>query len=142
MVLQLLAGLPSEYEILKKIISSRWPLPTFEDACSMVSMQERKFLQDHHEGQNTTDPRVGGEEESSSFFTLETGVTIAGIVGSLLGAFGFGGASRMIAIGSMSAVGAAWLENLADAKKKVINDMNRALVLLSTTLVSFLCLLF
>ncbi|XP_059281282.1 uncharacterized protein LOC132034976 [Lycium ferocissimum] len=49
MVLQLLAGLPSEYEPLRKIIASKWPHPTFEEACSMVYMLEGILLQDHHE---------------------------------------------------------------------------------------------
>ncbi|XP_060196914.1 uncharacterized protein LOC132626169 isoform X2 [Lycium barbarum] len=147
LVLQRLAGLPSQYEPVKKIISSKWPLPTFEEACSMVNMLKGILLQDHHEEQNRSDPRVVGEEESSAFITLEKVATIVGIASTIMGAaatfttvagaVSAVGASRMIAIGSMSAVGAVagwkiwqtqwfnecsgcsgWLENLADAKKK------------------------
>ncbi|XP_060196924.1 uncharacterized protein LOC132626176 [Lycium barbarum] len=46
MVLQLVAALPSEYEAVKKILSSKWPLPTFEEACSMVYVQEGILMQD------------------------------------------------------------------------------------------------
>ncbi|XP_059281625.1 uncharacterized protein LOC132035385 isoform X2 [Lycium ferocissimum] len=114
MVLQLLTGLPSEYSPVKKIS----PLPNFEKACLLVSMQER-ILKDYHEEQNASDPRVGGEEESSPFVTLEKVATIVGIASTIMGAVatfttvaGAVGAvsavsaSRMIAIGSMSAVGA------------------------------------
>ncbi|XP_060196933.1 uncharacterized protein LOC132626178 [Lycium barbarum] len=117
MVLKLLAGLPSEYEPVKKLISRTCPLLTFEDACSMVSMQERKFLQDHQEEQNTTDPRVVGEEESSGFTTLEKVGTVVGVVSltaaavgtlpTVAGAVGAVGASRMIVGGAVGAV-ASW----------------------------------
>ncbi|XP_059292545.1 uncharacterized protein LOC132046010 [Lycium ferocissimum] len=90
MVLKLLAGLPSEYEPVKKLISRTRPLLTFEDACSMVSMQEHKFLQDHH-------------EESSAFTTLEKVGTVVGVVSLTAAAVvtlptvaGAVGASRMI----------------------------------------------
>ncbi|XP_060196923.1 uncharacterized protein LOC132626175 [Lycium barbarum] len=133
MVLQLLAGLPSEYEPLKKIISSRWPLPTFEDACSMVYMQERKFLQDHHEEQNTTDPRIVGEEESSGFTTLEkvgtvvrvvstvvvTAATVAGVLPTVAGAVGAVGASRMIVGCAVCAVGAVASWKVWQSQKKL-----------------------
>lgn len=44
MVLQLLAGLPIQYLPIKNTISSKWPLPNFEDACSLVYMQEDILL--------------------------------------------------------------------------------------------------
>ncbi|XP_060196922.1 uncharacterized protein LOC132626174 [Lycium barbarum] len=135
MVLQLVAALPSEYEPVKKIISSKWPLPTFEEACSMVSMQERKFLQDHHEEQNTTDPRVVGEEESSAFTTLEKVGTVVGAVGIIVGAVstvvgavtavgalptvaGAVGASRMIVGGAVCAMGAVASWSVWQSQKK------------------------
>ncbi|XP_060200998.1 uncharacterized protein LOC132629332 [Lycium barbarum] len=106
MVWQLLAGLTSEYSPVKKLISTRRPLLTFEDACSMVSMQERKFLQDHHEEQNTTDPRVVGEEESSAFTTLEKVVTVVGAVSTVVTAVTALGALPTVA-GAVGAVGAS-----------------------------------
>uniref|UniRef100_A0A0V0HNG6 Putative ovule protein n=1 Tax=Solanum chacoense TaxID=4108 RepID=A0A0V0HNG6_SOLCH len=74
MVLQLLAGLPIEYLPLKNTISSKWPLPTFEDACSMVYMQEDILLQDH--------------EQSSGFCTKDTFYTVVDTVGVVVGAVG------------------------------------------------------
>ncbi|KAM3324574.1 hypothetical protein P3S67_005726 [Capsicum chacoense] len=122
MVLQLLAGLPSEYLPLQITISSRCPLPTFEEACSMVYMQQALLSQDHGE-QITGDPGVDAKQ-SSAFCTLEklvtAGTTVVAVVGTVstvvaaattlsgaVGAVGAVGASRMIVAGAMTAVAGA-----------------------------------
>ncbi|XP_060196918.1 uncharacterized protein LOC132626172 isoform X1 [Lycium barbarum] len=123
MVLQLLTGLPSEYSPVKKIS----PLPNFEKACLLVSMQERVLkLQDRHEEQNRSDPRVVvGEEESSAFITLEKVATIVGIASTIMGAAatfttvaGAVSASRMIAVGAVSTVAAVTGWKIWQTQKK------------------------
>ncbi|KAM3357437.1 hypothetical protein P3S68_020367 [Capsicum galapagoense] len=123
MVLQLLAGLPSEYLPLQTTISSRCPLPTFEEACSMVYMQQALLSKDHGE-QITGDPGVVDAKQSSAFCTLEklvtAGTTVVAVVGTVstvvaaattlsgaVGAVGAVGASRMIVAGAMTAVAGA-----------------------------------
>ncbi|KAH0724715.1 uncharacterized protein [Solanum tuberosum] len=112
-VLQLLAGLPNQYLPLKNIISSRCPLPNFEEASSMLYMQEDILLHD---------PSVVGAEQSSSGFctvdkfvdvvetlgtvvaaagTLGLGTVFAAPLGTVVGAVG---ASRMIVFGAVSAM--------------------------------------
>ncbi|XP_060196919.1 uncharacterized protein LOC132626172 isoform X2 [Lycium barbarum] len=121
MVLQLLTGLPSEYSPVKKIS----PLPNFEKACLLVSMQER-VLKDRHEEQNRSDPRVVvGEEESSAFITLEKVATIVGIASTIMGAAatfttvaGAVSASRMIAVGAVSTVAAVTGWKIWQTQKK------------------------
>ncbi|MCD7473089.1 hypothetical protein HAX54_014677 [Datura stramonium] len=44
LVLQLLAGLPPQYLLLKNTISSRFPLPNFSEACSMLREYEISLL--------------------------------------------------------------------------------------------------
>nr|XP_025885556.1 uncharacterized protein LOC101259868 isoform X2 [Solanum lycopersicum] len=70
MVLQLLAGLPIQYLPIKNTISSKWPLPNFEDACSLVYMQEDILLKDE-------------EKQSSSFISGENFDAAVNAIGSL-----------------------------------------------------------
>ncbi|XP_055815269.1 uncharacterized protein LOC129885080 [Solanum dulcamara] len=95
MVLQLLAGLPTQYLPLQKTISSKWPLPTFEEACSMVYMQEGILLQDEEE-QSRNDPRGAGAEQSSSFYSAENFDAAVNALGSL-----------SAVVGAVSVVGSA-----------------------------------
>ncbi|XP_055815268.1 uncharacterized protein LOC129885079 [Solanum dulcamara] len=133
MVLQLLAGLPTQYFPLKNTISSRCPLPNFEEACSMLHMQEDILLKDPEE-KNRTDPGVIGAEQSSSvdkiFYVVDTlgtlldtgrtvrtvfavagtlglGAVFAGPLSAAVGTVATVGASRMIVFGAVSAV-AGW----------------------------------
>ncbi|KAL3347644.1 hypothetical protein AABB24_021357 [Solanum stoloniferum] len=126
MVLQLLAGLPIQYLPLKNTISSRCPLPNFEEASSMLYMQEDILLQDHEE-KFKADAGVAGAEKSSGFCTADTfyavvdtlGVVVAavgavgticagvGAVGTVVGAVSTVNASRMI-VGSAIAVVVGW----------------------------------
>ncbi|WMV07587.1 hypothetical protein MTR67_000972 [Solanum verrucosum] len=87
MVLQLLAGLPNQYLPLKNTIPSKWPLPTFENACSMVYMQEDILLKDREE-KFKADAGGAGAEQSSGFCTADTFYTVVDTVGVVVGAVG------------------------------------------------------
>ncbi|KAK6802774.1 hypothetical protein RDI58_000557 [Solanum bulbocastanum] len=126
MVLQLLAGLPNQYLPLKNTISSMISLPSFEEASSMLYMQEDILLQNHEE-QFKADSGVAGAEQSSGFCTADTfyavvdtlgtivaavgavGTICAGVgaVGTVVGAVSTVNASRMI-VGSAIAVVVGW----------------------------------
>ncbi|XP_006366250.1 uncharacterized protein [Solanum tuberosum] len=88
MVLQLLAGLPNQYLPLKNTIPSKWPLPTFEDACSMVYMQEDILLKDREEKFKAD----AGAEQSSGFCTADTFFAVVDTVGDVARAVGAVGA--------------------------------------------------
>ncbi|KAL3379712.1 hypothetical protein AABB24_000429 [Solanum stoloniferum] len=75
MVLQLLAGLPIQYLPLKNTISSMRPLPNFEEASSMLYMQEDILLQDR-EKKFKADAGGAGAEQSSGFCTADTFFTV------------------------------------------------------------------
>ncbi|KAH0729368.1 hypothetical protein KY289_000556 [Solanum tuberosum] len=81
MVLQLLAGLPIEYLPLKNTILSKCPLPTFEDACSMVYMQEDILLQDREE-------KFKADAGGAGFCSADTFYTVVDTVGVVVGAVG------------------------------------------------------
>ncbi|XP_049386907.1 uncharacterized protein LOC125851169 [Solanum stenotomum] len=65
MVLQLLAGLPNQYLPLKNTISSMRPHPNFEEASSMLYMQEDILLQDYEEQFNADSGAAGAEQSSA-----------------------------------------------------------------------------
>ncbi|KAH0729369.1 hypothetical protein KY289_000557 [Solanum tuberosum] len=86
MVLQLLAGLPNQYLPLKNTISSMRPLPNFEEASSMLYMQE-ELLQDREE-KFKADAGGAGAEQSSGLFTADTFFTVVDTVGIVVAAVG------------------------------------------------------
>ncbi|XP_019238186.1 PREDICTED: uncharacterized protein LOC109218291 [Nicotiana attenuata] len=94
MVLQLLAGLPSEYLPVQKIISSRVPLPTFEEACSLVYMQEAILLQD----QDPPPPLSTMEKIEATVNAAGSVSTAVGIASVALSVVG-----RVAAVGTVSA---------------------------------------
>ncbi|XP_049372791.1 uncharacterized protein LOC125837757 [Solanum verrucosum] len=90
-VLQLLAGLPIQYLPLKNTISSMRPLPDFEEASSMLYMQEDKLLQDREKKFKADAGGAGagaGAEQSSGLFTADTFFTVVDTVGVVVGAVG------------------------------------------------------
>uniref|UniRef100_A0A0V0I9T9 Putative ovule protein n=1 Tax=Solanum chacoense TaxID=4108 RepID=A0A0V0I9T9_SOLCH len=87
MVLQLLAGLPNQYLPLKNTISSMRPLPNFEEASSMLYMQEDILLQDR-EKKFKADAGGAGAEQSSGLFTADTFFTVVDTVGIVVAAVG------------------------------------------------------
>ncbi|XP_049386909.1 uncharacterized protein LOC125851170 [Solanum stenotomum] len=58
LVLQLLAGLPPQYLLLKNTISSQLPLPNFSEACSMLYEYEKTT--------STPPPDAAGENNTNS----------------------------------------------------------------------------
>ncbi|XP_049412358.1 uncharacterized protein LOC125875389 [Solanum stenotomum] len=84
MVLQLLAGLPNQYLPLKNTISSMRPLPNFEEASSMLYMQEDILLQDREKKFKAD----AGAEQSSGLFTADTFFTVVDTVGVVVAAVG------------------------------------------------------
>ncbi|XP_004253398.1 uncharacterized protein [Solanum lycopersicum] len=125
MVLQLLAGLPTQYSPFKNTISSMCPLPDFEQASSMLYMQHDLLsLQDREEEKLKAE---AGAEKSSGFCTADTFHTVidtlsiavaavgavgtvcaaASTLGTVVGAVGTVTASRVIVVGAITAV-AGW----------------------------------
>ncbi|TMW81994.1 hypothetical protein EJD97_007150 [Solanum chilense] len=78
MVLQLLAGLPIQYLPIKNTISSKWPLPNFEDACSLVYMQEDILLKEEKEQSSSF---ISGENFDAAVNAIGSLSTVVGAVG-------------------------------------------------------------
>ncbi|XP_059287185.1 uncharacterized protein LOC132040552 [Lycium ferocissimum] len=84
LVLQLLAGLPSQYLLLKNTISSQFPLPNFSKSCSMQYEYEKSLP-----GQSSTRPPLSSDQSennnsNSSKSALETLHDIANAVTTMV----------------------------------------------------------
>ncbi|KAK4736895.1 hypothetical protein R3W88_000592 [Solanum pinnatisectum] len=90
MVLQLFAGLPTQYLPLKNTISSMFPLPNFEDACFMLHIQQDILLHDPSV--------VGAEQSSSGFCTVDKFVDVVETLGTVIAAAGTLGSDWVLSL--------------------------------------------
>nr|XP_016510728.1 PREDICTED: uncharacterized protein LOC107827996 [Nicotiana tabacum] len=75
LVLQLLAGLPSQYLPFQKTISSQFPLPAFSEACSMLYMYETLLKeQTNPNSNNSSEERKEKFEKMLAIFNTVTSV--------------------------------------------------------------------